>query len=153
MYNKSHLAFVSVLLFLCLISVTSQAANPKVFSGEFLPKANDSSSLEFAQVTRVDATQQAGGSWCFDVSVRHNDQGWDHYANGWEVIDLAGNQLGVRGLSHPHVNEQPFTRSQCNIIIPTTISKVIVRAKCNKHDFGGKSVLVVLSDGKGVSNS
>jgi len=133
--------------------VTIQAASPKGLSDKFLPKTNYSSSLEFAQLTRVDATQQAGGSWCFDVSVRHNDQGWNHYANSWEVIDVAGNQLGVRRLSHPHVNEQPFTRSQCNITIPVTISKVIVRAKCNKHDFGGKSVLVVLSDGKGVSKS
>lgn len=103
-----------------------------------------STSLEFAQVTNVEATQRASGSWCFDTSVRHNDQGWDHYADRWEVLDLQGNQLGYRTLGHPHNNEQPFTRSRCKIKIPSEITKVIVRAKCNKHGFGGKALLVEL---------
>ena len=105
-----------------------------------------STSIDFAQVTDVQATQSSSGSWCFDASVRHNDQGWKHYANGWEVIDLEGNQLGSRHLAHPHDNEQPFTRSQCNIKIPSGVSKVIVRAKCNKHGFGGKPFIVELSN-------
>jgi hypothetical protein len=103
-----------------------------------------STSLEFAQVTRVLATQESEGNWCFGTSVRHNDEGWEHYANGWEVIDLEGNQLGYRQLTHPHDNEQPFTRSQCDIKIPSGIFKVIVRAKCNKHGFGGKPLVVDL---------
>ncbi len=108
-----------------------------------------STSLEFSQVTHVVATQKIDNRWCFDTSVRHNDQGWEHYANGWEVIDFEGNQLGFRKLGHPHKN-QPFTRSQCNIKIPSGISKVIVRAKCNKHGFGGKPIIVGLSNGQGV---
>ncbi len=108
-----------------------------------------STSLEFAQVTGVVATQKSGGSWCFDTSVRHNDQGWKHYADGWEVIDFEGNQLGYRRLGHPHDNEQPFTRSQCNIKIPTEITKVIVRAKCNKHGFEGKPIVLDLNTAKG----
>ncbi len=103
-----------------------------------------STSLEFAQVTQVVATQQSSGSWCFNTSVRHNDQGWDHYADRWEILDLAGNQLGYRSLGHPHDNEQPFARSRCKISIPSKISKVIVRAKCNKHGFGGKAFIVNL---------
>jgi len=103
-----------------------------------------SSSLDFAQVMHVVATQKSNKSWCFATSVRHNDQGWEHYADGWEVIDLEGNQLGYRLLGHPHDNEQPFTRSLCDIKIPSEVSKVIVRAKCNKHGFGGKSVVVDL---------
>jgi len=104
-----------------------------------------SSSLDFAQVTQVEVIQRASGTWCFDTSVRHNDQGWEHYADRWEVLDLKGNQLGHRTLGHPHDNEQPFTRSRCNINIPSEITQVIVRAKCNKHGFGGKALLVELS--------
>lgn len=106
------------------------------------------SALDFAQVTEVTATQQTDGNWCFGTSVRHNDQGWEHYANGWEVTDLKGNQLGNRVLYHPHDNEQPFTRSQCNIKVPLGVSKVIVRAKCNKHGFGGKTMTVELNIAK-----
>lgn len=104
-----------------------------------------STSLEYAQVTHVVATQRASGSWCIAPSVRHNDQGWEHYADRWEVLDLDGNQLGYRTLGHPHDNEQPFTRSRCKIKIPAEISKVIVRAKCNKHGFGGKPFIVDLN--------
>tara|TARA_R110002072_G_scaffold99701_2_gene219297 strand:+ start:953 stop:1345 length:393 start_codon:yes stop_codon:yes gene_type:complete len=103
-----------------------------------------STSLEFAQVTGVLATQKADGSWCFGTSVRHNDQGWQHYADDWQVLDPDGNQIAFRLLGHPHDNEQPFTRSKCNISVPSELSKVIVRAKCNKHGYGGKPFVVNL---------
>lgn len=103
-----------------------------------------STDLNYAQVTDVMATQKSDGSWCFATSVRHNDEGWQHFANEWEVLDLQGNQLGVRPLAHPHVNEQPFTRSQCNIVIPAGMTSVMVRAKCNTHGHGGKPLVVQL---------
>jgi hypothetical protein len=59
-------------------------------------------------------------------------------------ILIFSTKFGSPKLRHPHVNEQPFTRSQCNIRIPVGISKIIVRAKCNKHGFGGKSFVVDL---------
>ena len=127
---------MKLLLILSIFSSSVFAAKPDIDTY--------STSLEFAQVTDVVTAQRFDGTWCFDTSVRHNDQGWDHYADGWEVIDLAGNQLGHRSLGHPHDNEQPFTRSRCNIKIPSGISKVIVRAKCNKHGFGGKPFVVEL---------
>ena len=124
-----------------------------IFSSSVLASKFDintySTSLDFAQVTHVLATQKSDGSWGFGTSVQHIDQGWEHYAAGWEVLDLEGNQLGYRLLAHPHDNEQPFTRSQCDIQIPVTISKVVVRAKCNKHGFGGKPKLVDVSDSQG----
>lgn len=104
-----------------------------------------SNSLEFAQVVDVMATQKANGNWCFATSIRHNDEGWEHYADGWEVIDFSGMSLGYRKLHHPHVNEQPFTRSQCDIEIPKETNKVIVRAKCSKHGFDGKAMVVNLN--------
>ena len=118
---------------------------PTVVTAENISLDTYSTSLDYAQVTKVLATQKSTGNWCFGTSVRHNDQGWAHYADGWEVIDIEGNQLGYRKLGHPHDNEQPFTRSQCNIKIPDDISKVIVRAKCNKHGYGGKAFVVNLN--------
>jgi hypothetical protein len=112
-----------------------------------------STTLDYAQVTWVTASESADGSWCFNTRVRHNDQGWDHYADGWEVVDQNANQLGVRELAHPHDNEQPFTRSQCNIQIHKDLSKVVVRAKCNQHGFGGKAILVDLNTRKGEGYS
>ena len=111
-----------------------------------------STSLEFAQVTHVIASQNSDDSWCFDTSVQHNDQGFEHYADGWEVVDLEGNLLGELQLGHPHL-KQPFTRSKCNIKVPSDVSKVIVRAKCNKHGFGGKPIIVDLSITQGTDYS
>lgn len=45
------------------------------------------------------------------VTILHGDTGWDHYADGWRIEDADGQVLGTRILAHPHVNEQPFTRS------------------------------------------
>lgn len=52
-----------------------------------------------------------GAAWRFSVTVAHGDTGWDDYADGWEVRLPDGTVLGTRVLAHPHVNEQPFTRS------------------------------------------
>jgi len=134
-------------LALLLMALTSS-----VSASTFDPN-NYSTDLKYAQVTYVKASQSKDGSWCFDTTVRHNDQGWEHYANSWEVIDLEGNQLGYRQLAHPHVHEQPFTRSQCGIQIPKTITKIAVRATCNQQDFGGKAVVVDLSTSKGADYS
>ena len=82
------------------------------------------------QVVDVKATK-SGDTWRFDVSILHPDTGWDHYADGWEVIDAEGNQLGLRPLAHPHENEQPFTRSQGGIAIPEGTTEVYIRTRDN----------------------
>lgn len=81
-------------------------------------------------IVDVEATK-TGGSWRFSVTLAHPDTGWDHYADAWEVLDAEGNRLGIRELAHPHVNEQPFTRSQSGIIVPEGTSSVFIRAREN----------------------
>lgn len=103
-------------------------------------------SLDYTQVTYVDARETAAGVWRFSVTVRHDDTGWDHYADEWQVVDPAtGTVLARRVLAHPHVEEQPFTRSQSGIEIPAGITTVVVRAKCNVHGFGGREITVDLT--------
>jgi hypothetical protein len=102
--------------------------------------------LDYAQVIFVRATQSNDGSWRFDTTVRHEDQGWDDYADAWYVIQPNTEAvLAERILLHPHDNEQPFTRSQSGIIIPEELSQVIVRAKDNVEGFGGQAVIVDLT--------
>jgi len=87
---------------------------------------------------------KSGDSYRFDVTVQHADEGWDHYANAWEVVAPDGTVLGVRTLFHPHVEEQPFTRSLSGVRIPAGISEVTVRAQDSVHGFGGKEFKVTL---------
>ena len=79
-----------------------------------------------------DATaEQRGAAWRISVTLAHPDTGWDHYADGWEILDAQGNRLGYRKLHHPHVNEQPFTRSLSNVEIPDDTRRVFIRPHCS----------------------
>ena len=72
--------------------------------------------------------KQSGGTWTFDVTIQHGDTGWEDYADGWRVLDAQGNQLGYRKLAHPHVEEQPFTRSLSGVRIPEGTTEVGIQA-------------------------
>lgn len=81
------------------------------------------------QIDNVSARQSADGSWRFDVTITHPDTGWDHYADGWRVLDMDGKELGMRVLHHPHVEEQPFTRSLSGVRIPSGVFEVQIQAR------------------------
>lgn len=109
-----------------------------------------------ADVEYVRAVENAEHSWTFQVTVRHPDEGWDDYADGWDVVTPDDTVLKpdssakyTRVLLHPHVNEQPFTRSQSGIIIPLGVTKVRVRAHDGVDGYGGQEIIVDLETGKG----
>ena len=82
-------------------------------------------------VVIVAATARPDASgWSFDVTLRHPDTGWDHYADAWEVLAPDGTSLGLRTLGHPHIDEQPFTRSLSGIKISDDVAYVTIRARC-----------------------
>ena len=98
-----------------------------------------------ADVVGVKVTADDEG-FRFDVTVRHDDEGWDHYADKWEVTGEDGTVYGERLLLHPHDNEQPFTRSQSGIVVPEGANEVIVRAHDKVHGFGGREMRVRLPE-------
>lgn len=95
-----------------------------------------------ADVIGVNASCNENRVCRFDVTVRHADEGWEHYANRWEVLSPAGEILATRVLAHPHDDEQPFTRSLTNVSIPDDLSEVIVRAHDLVHGYGGMERVV-----------
>lgn len=95
------------------------------------------------EVVSVTATNGAGG-WRFDVTILHPDTGWDHYADGWEVLDPGGNRLGFRELHHPHETEQPFTRSLSGVVIPDGLTTVQIRARCSVDGWNDDTTIVTL---------
>ncbi|MDH3661407.1 MAG: hypothetical protein OEU92_15495 [Alphaproteobacteria bacterium] len=99
-----------------------------------------------ADVVGVEVTLESAGSYRFDVTVEHADEGWDHYADAWDVVGPDGVLLGTRTLLHPHENEQPFTRSLTGVAIPdgNGISEVTLRARDSVHAYGGKEITVAL---------
>lgn len=105
-----------------------------------------------ANVLFVKAQLASDGTWTFAVTVEHEDTGWEDYADGWDVVLPDGNVIKpdqespfTRLLLHPHETEQPFTRSQNGIVIPSRIEKVSVRAHDLVDGYGGKEVMVDLA--------
>ena len=99
-----------------------------------------------ADVIEAVATPTGDGVYSVSATIRHADEGWDHYADAFEVLAPDGTVLGTRTLHHPHVEEQPFTRSLGNVEVPKGIAEIVVRAKDSVHEFGGAEITVPLPD-------
>lgn len=97
-----------------------------------------------ADVVGAKASKSSDGTWTFDVTVAHADEGWDHYANRWDVVAPDGTVLGTRTLHHPHETEQPFTRSLRGVSVPDGVVSVTIRANDSVHGTGGKEFSVEL---------
>ena len=93
----------------------------------------------------VDASaRQSGNTWSFSVTLKHADTGWDHYADLWQVFSPDGDLLGERVLLHPHVEEQPFTRSLSGVSVPEDVKEVIIRARDSVHGVSGQEFRINL---------
>jgi hypothetical protein len=108
-------------------------------------------SLLMASAALADAPQivdvqvvKIGMDWRVDVTLEHPDTGWDHYADGWEILDASGNRLGYRELVHPHVDEQPFTRSLGNVMFPDGTREIFIRARCSVDGWADETYRVEL---------
>lgn len=106
----------------------------------------DDLDLREANVVAVATEFQEDGSYRFEVTLYHDDDGEDGYADWWQVERLDGTQLGRRTLRHAH-STAPFTRSK-TVEIPDDIDRVVVRGHDQEHDYGGQAAVVSLDDGE-----
>ncbi len=104
-------------------------------------------SVNADEVQILDAEFKTSGDnqWSVDVTLKHKDTGWSHYADNWRIIDPDGNILGDRILYHPHVNEQPFTRSLSHIKIPNGSRIVFIEAHDKKHGWSKNRLKINLN--------
>lgn len=98
---------------------------------EVLVDESDSTSIfDFnAQVTKVSISGESNAV-TIATTVSSPDTGCDQYADWWEIIDLEGNLIYRRILTHSHVDEQPFTRSGSNIPLKNE-DEVYIRVHMN----------------------
>lgn len=96
------------------------------------------------EVRIVEVRVECPGSCTFTVTLEHGDEGWNHYANQWDVVTLDDQVLKSRVLYHPHENEQPFTRSLSGVTIPPGVSQVKIRARDTVHGYSAQKFLVDL---------
>jgi len=103
--------------------------------------------LDRREANVVDVSfEAADGTYTFDVTLHHDDDGEDGYANWWQVDRLDGTRLGRRDLLHAH-SQQPFTRSE-TIDVPADVTCVVVRGHDQTHGYGGLAAVVDLESGE-----
>lgn len=93
--------------------------------------------------------EKTTSGWRADVTLKHADTSWEHYADAWRIVDGNGHLYKTRVLFHPHINEQPFTRSLADINIPAEQSTVYVEAHDKKHGWSSQRVKIDLSSSSG----
>ena len=93
-----------------------------------------------ADVVAVEVT--GDGPYRFAVTVSSPDTGWDKYADEWRIESESGEVLGVRELTHPHVDEQPFTRSLGGVEMSE--GSVIVAARDSVEGYCGETMVVTV---------
>jgi len=125
----------------------SQAPTPPAISSDSagIPSLDNRFNLDLqeANVIAVSFEPLENGTYRFDVTLQHDDDGEaPNYADYWQVEDPDGMVLGKRVLTHSHSNE-PFTRSEI-IMIPDGITSVNVRGHDRTHGFGGQAMKVNL---------
>lgn len=91
----------------------------------------------------VDVVVHGDGPYTFAVTVASPDSGWDKYADEWHIVADDGSIVAVRELTHPHVDEQPFTRSLADVSIPSG-SVVEVSARDSVEGYCGESVYLTV---------
>jgi hypothetical protein len=83
------------------------------------------------QILDAEASRN-GMFWRFTVTLAHADEGWDHYASGWDILTRNGRVLATRELMHPHDPTKPFTRSITGVDVPDGIRTVYIRGICSE---------------------
>ncbi|MDZ7687906.1 MAG: hypothetical protein U5J64_04140 [Halobacteriales archaeon] len=105
---------------------------------------DDELDLREANVTGV-SFSETGDGHRFDVTLYHDDDGEDGYADWWQVKSLDGERLGRRVLAHPHGTRR-FTRSETVETGDETC--VVVRGHDQTHGYGGRAVVVNVETGE-----
>ncbi|WP_323676520.1 hypothetical protein [Halorubellus sp. PRR65] len=105
----------------------------------------DGLDLREANVTGVELDAQGDGRVRFSVTLYHDDDGEDGYANRWTAETRDGEELGRRELLHAHGTRE-FTRSE-TVSVPIDVECVVVRGHDQTHGYGGRAALVSVSSG------
>ncbi len=95
-------------------------------------------------VIRAAEAERTGATWRISVTLEHADTGWEHYADAWRVVGPEGDVLGTRTLFHPHVEEQPFTRSLSGVAIPEGLTEVTIEAHDSVHGWAAETYRLAL---------
>ena len=102
----------------------------------------------FPDVLDAQLTRNADGTFTIAVTIASPYDTPQQYADGWRVLAPDGTVLGEHTLLHDHANEQPFTRTQRGVIIPSDVRSVTIEGRDLINGYGGGTVTVAVEEGR-----
>lgn len=109
--------------------------------------------MNCADIVGASARETSVNVWTISATVSSPyEMGWDQYADAFQVRS-SEKVLGTRILAHPHVNEQPFTRSLSGISIPSNISSVDIFGRDLLNGYCGESFELQIREDQGEASS
>ncbi len=107
------------------------------------PSSSDAGSVDrYPDVLAVELRPRGERRYDVTVTLSSPYDNPQRYADGWRVLDPSGVELGVHDLLHDHAAEQPFTRTQFDLLIPVGIEQVTVEGRDLVYGFGGRTLTV-----------
>jgi hypothetical protein len=98
----------------------------------------------FPDVLAAQLSRNADGTFNIAVTISSPYDTPQQYADGWRVLAPDGTVLGEHTLLHDHATEQPFTRTQPNVIIPSHVLTVTIEGRDRINGYGGGTVTVTV---------
>ncbi|MEM9723964.1 MAG: hypothetical protein AAF909_00690 [Pseudomonadota bacterium] len=131
-WPSAALSLAAALALLTFSAAASQAGAPKTLDVQVEPAGVDGDTIFYN----------------FTVTIAHEDEGWRHFADAFEVLDAAnGKLLGIHRFLHPHEDEQPFTRTLYRLPVPSSVERVRIRAHDKVHGYEPEPMEVDLPAG------
>ncbi|MCP5152003.1 MAG: hypothetical protein H6982_14675 [Chromatiales bacterium] len=96
------------------------------------------------EILAAELRRASGDGWSIEVTLRHADTGWEHYADAWRVVTADGTVLGTRTLYHPHVDEQPFTRGLGGVVVAPGVEAIWIEAHDKVHGWSAQRLRIDL---------
>lgn len=81
------------------------------------------------------------------VTIQHDDSGWDHFADGFEVQAPDGTRLGYRELTRPNVGQRTQDVDMTGLKLPEGIGYVLIRTRCSLVGWAAEPVRLDLPTG------
>lgn len=106
----------------------------------------DPAGAAYPDVIDVSVSAGGDGSYTFDATISSPYDTPDRYADAFRVRTPDGTVLGVRELTHPHQDEQPFTRSLTGVEVPAAVDRVVVEGRDRANGWGGATVEIPRSE-------
>lgn len=96
----------------------------------------------YPDVLAAELSEDQAGTFTVSVTMSSPYDTPQRYADGWRVLAPDGTELGTHQLGHDHASEQPFTRTQSGLSIPSDVAEVTVEGRDQEYGYGGATVTV-----------